>query len=107
MMLQGNLLSSPACLPALLTPPHVPPHILHEMYSYVLWWAANLVATPQPKLPVGSPSSIKVRSVPVEQALRVLEASTLLLHEHEVVTQVMAVVSPQCAPASVLALRLA
>ena len=73
-MLQGNGLSSLACLPAPSTP-----DILHQMYPYVLWWAADLVATPQQKFPVGSPSGVKVRSVPVEQAPRVLEASTLLL----------------------------
>ena len=64
-----------------LNTPHGAPDILHQMYPYVLWWAADLVATPQQKFPVESPSSVKVRSVPVEQAPRVLEASTLLLRE--------------------------
>ena len=55
-----------------LNTPHVVPDILHQMYPSVLWWAANLVATPPQKFPAGSPSSVKVRRVPVEQALRVL-----------------------------------
>ena len=88
-----------------LNTPHVVPDILHQVHPYVLWWAANLVATPQQKFPVGSPSSVKVRSVPVEQAPRVLEASTLLLCEEEVVGQVMDLISPPWAPASVLALH--
>ena len=77
------------------------------MYPYVLWWAADLVATPQQKFPLGSRSSVKVRSVPVEQAPRVLEASTLLLREEEVVGLVMDLVLPHWAPASVPALHLA
>ena len=27
--------------------PHASPDILHQMYPHVLWWAADLVATPQ------------------------------------------------------------
>ena len=42
---------------------HVALDIVHRIYPYVLWWAANLMATPQQKFPVGSPSSVKVRSV--------------------------------------------
>ena len=59
------------------------------------------------KVSGGSPSSAKVRSVPVEHTLRVLKALTLLLREEEVVGEVMDLVSPLWAPASVLALHLA
>ena len=45
---------------------HVAPGIVHEMYPHVRWWAANLVATPQQNLPVGSPSSVKVRRLRVD-----------------------------------------
>ena len=30
-----------------LNTPHVAPGILHQTYPYVLWWAADLVATPK------------------------------------------------------------
>ena len=56
---------------------------------------------------MGSPFSVKVRNVPVEQAPSVLEASTLLLRKEEVVGQVMDLVSLPWAPAFVLALHLA
>ena len=36
---------------------YVAPDILHQMYPYVLWWAADLVATPQQKFPGASPLS--------------------------------------------------
>ena len=53
--------------------PHVAQDILHQIYPYVLWWAADLVATPKQKFPVGSPANVKVRKIPTEQAPRVLE----------------------------------
>ena len=87
--------------------PHVAPDILHQIYPYVLWWTADLVATPQQKFSVGSPANVKVRKVPAEQAPRVLEASTLLLRDEEVVGQVMDLASPPWAPVSILALHLA
>ena len=43
---------------------HVAPDILYQMCPDFLWWAADLVATPHQKLPVGCPSSVKVRSFP-------------------------------------------
>ena len=94
-------------MPAMsLNTPHVAPDILHQIYPYILWWAADLVATPQQKFPVGSPANVKVRKVPAEQAPRVLEASTLLLRDEEMAGQVMELASPPWAPASVLALHL-
>ena len=80
---------------------HVAPDILHQIYPYVLWWAADLVATPQQKFPVGSPASGKVRKILAEQAPRVPEASTLLIREEEMVGQVMDLASPPWAPASI------
>ena len=80
------VLDMPTC--SLITP-HVAPDILHKMCPCVLRWAAHLVAAPQQKFPVGSPSSVKVRSVSVVQALGVLEASTLLFREEEVVGHMM------------------
>ena len=90
-----------------LNTPHVVLDILHQIYPYVLWWAADLVATPQQKFPVGSPANVKICKVPAEQAPRVLEASTLLIREEEMVGQVMDLASPPWAPASILALHLA
>ena len=90
-----------------LNTPHVAPDILHQIYPYVLWWAADLVATLQQKFPVGSRANVKVRKVPAEQAPRALEASTLLLRDDETASQVMDLASPPWAPASVLALHLA
>ena len=49
-----------------LNTPHVAPDVLHGMYTHVLWWAADLVATPQPKFVAGSPSHVKVKQVPAE-----------------------------------------
>ena len=86
--------------------PHVTPSILHQMYPYVLWWAADLVATPKQQFLMGFPFRVEVCRVPVEQALRVPQASTVLLREEDVVRQVMDLVSPPWAPASVLALHL-
>ena len=83
------------------------PGILHQIYPYVLLWAADLVATPQHKFPVGSPANVKVRKVPDEQAPRVLEEFTQLLRDAEMAGQVMDLASPPWAPASVLALHLA
>ena len=60
-----------------LNAPRVAQGILHGMYSHILWWVVNLVATPQQKFPAGSPFNVQVRRVPAEQALRVLEASTV------------------------------
>ena len=90
-----------------LNTPHVAPDVLHQIYPYVLWWAADLVATPQQKFPVGSPANVKARKIPAEQAPRVLEASTLLLRDEEMVGQVMDLASPPWVLASVLALHLA
>ena len=64
-----------------LNNPHVAPDILHQIYPYVLWWAANLVASPRQKFPVSSPANVKTRKIPAEQAPRVLEVSTLLLRD--------------------------
>ena len=89
-----------------LNNPHVAPDVLHQIYPYVLWWAADLVATPQQKFPVGSPAHVKTRKIPGEQAPRVLEASTLLLRDEEMAGQVMDAASPPWAAASVLALHL-
>ena len=55
-----------------LNTPHVAPGVLYQIYPYVLWWAANLIATPQQKFPVGSPANVKIRKVPAQQAPRVL-----------------------------------
>ena len=90
-----------------LNTPHVAPDILHQIYPYVLWWAADLVATPQRKFLVGSPANVKVRKILAEQAPRVLEASTLLIREEDMMGQVMDFASPPWAPASILALHLA
>ena len=90
-----------------LNTPHVAPGVLNEIYPYVLWWAADLVASPQQKFPAGSPADVKARKIPAEQAPRVLEASTLLLRDEEMAGQVMDLASPPRAPASVLALHLA
>ena len=70
--------------------PHVAPDIRHQMYRHVLWWVADLVATPQPKFPAGSPSHVKKQQVPVEQAPRVLEASTRSLRKENMVGHVAA-----------------
>ena len=86
---------------------HVAPDILHQIYPYVLWWVADLAATPQHKFPVGSPANVKARKVPAEQAPRVLEASSPLPRDDETAGQVMDLASPPWAPASVLALHLA
>ena len=88
-----------------LNTPHMAPDILHQIYPYVLWWAADLVATPQQRFPVGSPANVKVRKILAEQAPRVLEASTLLIRVEKMVGQVMDL--PPWAPASILALHLA
>ena len=90
-----------------LNTPHVPLDVLHQIYPYVVWWAADLLATPQQKFPVGSPANVKVRKVRGEHAPRVLEVSTLLLRDEEVVGQVMDLGSPPWAPTSILALHLA
>ena len=42
----------------LLNTHHVAPDVLHQIYPYVVWWAADLVATPQQKFPVGSPANV-------------------------------------------------
>ena len=90
-----------------LNTPRVATDVLHQIYPYVLWWAADLVATPQQKFPVGSPANVKVRKVRAEQASRLLEASTLLLRHDEMARQVMDLASPPWAPAFLLALHLA
>ena len=90
-----------------LNTPHVAPDVLHQIYSYVLWWVADLVATLQQKFPVGSPANVQVRKVQAEQAPRVLEASTLFPRDDEMAGQVMDLASPPWALASVLALHLA
>ena len=90
-----------------LNTPHVAPDILHQIYPYVLWWAVDLVATPQQKFPVGSPATVKARKSPAEHAPRVPQASTLLIREEEMVGQVMDLALPPWAPASILALHLA
>ena len=90
-----------------LNTPHVTPDVLHQIYPYVLWWAADLVATPQQEFPVGSPANVKTCKISAEQAPRVLEASTLLLRDEEVAGEVMDLAPPPWAPASILALLLA
>ena len=85
---------------------HITPDILHQMYLHILWWAADLPATPQQRFPAGSPSHVKVQRVQAEQAPRVLEASTLSLCEEDMVGQILDLVSPPWAPASVLVLHL-
>ena len=90
-----------------LNTPHVAPDVLQQIYPYVLWWAADLFATPHEKFPVGSPANVKVRELRAEQAPRVLEASTVLLRNDEMAGQVMDPASSPRAPASVLALHLA
>ena len=77
-----------------LNTPHVAPDVLHQIYPYVLWWATDLVATPQQRFPVGSPANVKVRKISAEQAPRVLEASTVLLRDEETADQVMDLASP-------------
>ena len=79
-----------------LNTPHVAPDVVHQLYPYLLWWAADLVANSQQKISVGSPANVKLRKVPAEQAPRVLEAR-----------QVLDPVSPAWAASSVLALHLA
>ena len=56
---------------------------------------------------MGSPANVKVRKIPAAQAPRVLEASTLLIREEEMVGQVMDLALPPWALASILALHLA
>ena len=90
-----------------LNTPYVAPEALHQIYPYILWWVADLVATPQQKFPVGSPANVKVGKVSAKQAQCVLKASTLLLRDDETAGQVMDLASPTWAPASVLALHLA
>ena len=90
-----------------LNTPHVAPHVVHQNYPYILLWAADQLATPQQKFPVGSPANVKGRKVPAEQAPHVLEPSTLLLRDDEIAGQVMDLASPPWAPASVLALHVA
>ena len=75
-----------------LITPHVAPAVLHHIYPYIRWCAADLVATAQQKFPVGSP--------------RVLEASTLLLRDEEMAGQVMDLASPPWVRGSKLALHL-
>ena len=77
-----------------LNTPHEAPNVLHQIYPYVLWWAADLVATPQQQFPVGSPANVKARKIRAEQAPRVLEASTLQLRDEEMASQVMDLASP-------------
>ena len=72
-MVRDSRRSSLACP---LTP-HAAPDVLHKMHPQVLWWAADVVATPQQKFRAWSPPRVKVQRVPGEQAPRVLEASTL------------------------------
>ena len=62
---------------------HIPPQI----NPYVLWWAANLVATPPQKFSAGSPAKVKARKIPAEQVARVLEASIQLICEEDMVRQ--------------------
>ena len=90
-----------------LNTPHVAPDILHQIYPYVLWWAADLVATTQQKFPVRSLANVKVRKIPPEQAQRVPKASTLLIREEVMVGRVMDLASPPWEPAYILALHLA
>ena len=90
-----------------LNTPHVALDVLHQIYPYVLWLVADLVATPQQKFPVGSPANVKARKIPVAQAPHVLEASTLLPRDEEMVGRVMDLASPPWAPASILGLHLA
>ena len=90
-----------------LNVPHVVSDILQQLYPQVLWWAANLVATPQQKAAVGSPTHVEVQHVPAEQAPRILEASTVPSHKEDQVGQILDMVSTPWAPASVLALHLA
>ena len=77
-----------------LNTPHVAPDVLHQIYPYFPWSAADVVATPQQKSPVGSPANVKTRKIPARRALCVFEASTLLLRDDEMVGQVMDLVSP-------------
>ena len=75
-------------------------------YPHVRWCAADLVSTPQQKFPGRSPANVKVRKIPAEEAPRVLEASTLLIRDEEMVSQVMDLALLPWARASILALRL-
>ena len=90
-----------------LNTPHVAPDILHQIHPYVLWWAADLVASAQQKFPLGPPANVRVRKIPTEQAPRLLEASTRLMGEEEMAGQVVDLASPPWAPASILAFHLA
>ena len=90
-----------------LNTPHVTPDGLHQIDPRVLWSAADLVATPQQKFPSGSPTNMAFWKVPVQQAPRVLEASTIPIGDGDYRQGVLDKASPPWAPPSVLALHLA